>query len=145
MGVAVKQHIMDWTRHTLDGWLAQYGAYISITRMRGGHEPDDLGINQIYWLVQENTAKPAKNNKTVVLDMNDHEFYEVHKLIQEIRNTKRICASGKAAVEVYIQKQVRGMTLDQMDDQFILSRSSINNMAFAGRYYLAGHDKRLVI
>ena len=77
--------------------------------------------------------------------MNDYEFYEVHKLIQEVRNTKRICASGKAAVEVYIQKQVRGMTLDQMDSEFVLSRSSINNMAFAGRYYLAGHDKRLVI
>ena len=49
------------------------------------------------------------------------------------------------AVELYIQKQVRGLTLDQMDSEFKLSRSSINNMIYAGKFYLAGHDKRLKI
>ncbi|WP_336885471.1 hypothetical protein [Acinetobacter nectaris] len=140
-----RTQVMDWNKYTLDEWLAQYGAYISICRMRGGHEPDDLGINQIYWLIQENNSKPAKNKKTVLLTMSDFEFDEVRKLIHSIRITDRICHSGKVAIELYIQKQVRGLTLDQMDVEYKLSRSSINNMTYAGKYYLAGHDKRLVI
>jgi len=145
MNAAVKTQVMDWAKYTIDGWLSQYGAFISINRMRGGHEPDDLGINQIYWLVQENSGKPARNNKTIVLQMNELEFAEVHKLIRDIRLSNRICKSAKAAIELYIQKQVRGLTLDQMDAEFKLSRSSINNMISGGRWYLAGHDKRLVI
>ena len=44
-----KIEIMDWSKLTLEDWLKQYGAWISINRMRGGHEPDQLEINQIYW------------------------------------------------------------------------------------------------
>lgn len=145
MNAAVKTEVMNWSKYTLDEWLSQYGAFISINRMRGGHEPDDLGINQIYWLVQQNSAKPARNNKTIILKMTDFEYEQIQQLLRQIRNSMLISCSAKAAVELYIQKQVRGLTLDQMDGEFKLSRSSINNMIYAGKFYLAGHDKRLVI
>ena len=145
MNAAIKKHVMDWAKYTLDEWLSQYGAFISINRMRGGHEPDDLGINHIYWLVQQNETKPARNNKTIILKMTDFEYEQVQRLLRQIRSSIAICQSAKVAVELYIQKQVRGLTLDQMDSEFKLSRSSINNMIYAGKYYLAGHDKRLVI
>ena len=145
MNAVVSTKVMDWTKYTLDEWLSQYGAFISINRMRGGHEPDDLGINQIHWLVQQNETKPARNNKTIILKMTDFEYEQVQRLLRQIRSSIAICQSAKVAVELYIQKQVRGLTLDQMDSEFKLSRSSINNMIYAGKYYLAGHDKRLVV
>lgn len=145
MNAAANTKVMDWSKYSLDEWLSQYGAFISINRMRGGNEPDDLGINQIYWLVQQNATKPARNNKTIILKMNDFEYEQVQRLLRQIRSSISICQSAKVAIELYIQKQVRGLTLDQMDSEFKLSRSSINNMITAGRWYLAGHDKRLVI
>ena len=38
MNAVVSTKVMDWTKYTLDEWLSQYGAFISINRMRGGHE-----------------------------------------------------------------------------------------------------------
>ena len=34
MNAAVNTKVMDWAKYTLDEWLSQYGAFISINRMR---------------------------------------------------------------------------------------------------------------
>ncbi|MCL6234045.1 hypothetical protein M5F03_02485 [Acinetobacter sp. ANC 5579] len=146
MNAAAKLEVMDWSKFTVDEWLKQYGAYISQCRMRGGDAPDRLEINQIHWLVRENDPHGRGSyGKFVYLQISEFEAVQIEKMLEDIRTSKRICNSGKVAVELYFQKMIRGLTLDQLDDEFTLSRSSINNMIFAGKYYAAGHDKRLRI
>ena len=143
--MAVKTQVMNWSKFTVEEWLKQYGAYIQLCRMKSGNEPDDLGVNQIYWLICENNKDVALRKGMIRCEIDDFEAEQVRKLIVEVRSSKAICDSAKAAVQLFIEKCVRGMSLDQLDREFNLSRSSINNMIYAGKYYLAGHDKRLRI
>ncbi len=141
----VRVETMDWSRFSIEEWLKQYGAYLGTCRMKSGNVPDDLGINQIYWLIRENVPGAKSHGKFVYLQIGDFEAKQIEDLLLGIRKSKRICESAKVSIELFIQKFIRGLTLDQMDEEFTLSRSSINNMVYAGKYYLCGHDKRLKI
>lgn len=143
MNAMVKAEVMDWDRFSIEDWLKQYGAYIQISRMKSGHQPDSLGVNQIYWLILENNKGVAPRKDQVICQINDFEAEQVRKLIVDFNKSSLVCESGKRAVQLFIEKNVRGMSLSQMEREFTLSRSSINNMVFAGSYYLVGHDKRL--
>lgn len=136
---------MNWAKFTIEDWLKQYGAYIQISRMKSGNEPDSLGVNQIYWLIIENNKGVAPRKDQIICKINDFEAEQVRKLIVEVRSSKLICDSAKAAVQLFIEKNVRGMSLSQMEKEFCLSRSSVNNMVFAGKYYICGHNKKLKI
>ena len=81
----------------------------------------------------------------MICEIDDFEADEVRKLIIDLKYSSRICDSAKVAVNLFIEKNVRGMSFDQLAREFKLSRSSINNMVFAGKFYVAGHDKRLRI
>ena len=143
MNAMVKTEIMNWDRFSIEDWLKQYGAYIQISRMKSGHEPDSLGVNQIYWLILENNKGVAPRKDQIICKINDFEAEQVRKLIVDFNKSTTVCESAKVAVQLFIEKNVRGMSLSQMEKEFALSRSSINNMVFAGSYYLVGHDKRL--
>lgn len=143
MNAMVKAEVMNWDRFSIEDWLKQYGAYIQISRMKSGNEPDSLGVNQIYWLILENNKGAAPRKDQVICQINDFEAEQVRKLIVDFNKSSSVCASAKVAVQLFIEKNVRGMSLSQMEKEFALSRSSINNMVFAGSYYLVGHDKRL--
>lgn len=144
MNVAVKTQVMDWSKYTLEEWLKQYGAYVQTCRMKSGNTPDDLGVNQIYWFIRENNKDVGHSRKNqIVCVIGDYEAEQIRKLIYDFKRTTTVCESAKRAVLLFIEKNVRGMSLDQMGREFCLSRSSINNMVFAGGYYFAGHDKRL--
>ena len=145
MNAAVKTQVMDWSKFTAEDWLKQYGAYIQTCRMKSGNEPDSLGVNQIYWLICENNKGVAPRKDQIICKIDDFEAEQVRKLIIEVKQSKLICDSAKVAVQLFIEKNVRGMSLDQMVKEFTMSRSSINNMTFAGKFYLCGHDKRLKI
>ena len=145
MNAMVKTQVMDWSKFTAEEWLKQYGAYIQTCRMKSGNEPDSLGVNQIYWLICENNKGVAPRKDQIICKINDFEADEVRKLIFEMRNSRLICTSAKMAVLLFIEKNLRGMSFDQLAREFKLSRSSINNMVYAGKYYVAGHDKRLRI
>lgn len=145
MNAMVKTEIMNWDRFSIEDWLKQYGAYIQISRMKSGHEPDSLGVNQIYWLILENNKGVAPRKDQVICQINDFEAEQVRKLIVDFNKSSSVCASAKVAVQLFIEKNVRGMSLSQMEKEFTLSRSSINNMVYAGKFYLSGHDKRLKI
>ena len=56
---------MDWSRFTIDEWLKQYAAFLSVSRMKGGHEPDSLEVNTIYWLVRENDKSGIVTGKQI--------------------------------------------------------------------------------
>ena len=144
MNAAVNTKVMDWSKYSLDEWLKQYGAYIQLCRMRGGSDPNDLGINQIYWLICESIGEVKRKDQAICM-IDDYEAEQVRKLIYDVKTSERICKSAKVAVSLFIEKNVRGLSLSQMESEFILSRSSINNMIYAGKFYLAGHDKRLKI
>ncbi len=145
MNAAAKIQVMDWSVFTVEEWLKQYGAYIQTCRMKSGNQPDSLGVNQIYWLICENNKGVAPRKDQVICQINDFEAEQVRKLIVDFNKSSSVCASAKVAVQLFIEKNVRGMSLDQLTREFKLSRSSINNMVYAGKYYVAGHDKRLKI
>ncbi|MDM1302037.1 hypothetical protein [Acinetobacter indicus] len=145
MNAMLKTQVMDWSKYTIEEWLKQYGAYIQTCRMKSGNMPDNLGINQIYWLICENNKDYGNRKNQIMCSISDDEAEEIRKLIIDIQFSNRICQSAKVAVKLFIEKNVRGLSLDQMAREFTLGRTSIKNMVCAGKYYLAGHDKRLKI
>ena len=145
MNAMLKAEVMNWDRFSIEDWLKQYGAYIQISRMKSGNQPDSLGVNQIYWLILENNKGVAPRKDQVICQIDDFEAEQVRKLIVDFNKSSSVCESGKRAVQLFIEKNVRGMSLSRMEREFALSRSSINNMVYAGKFYLSGHDKRLKI
>ena len=145
MNAMVKAEVMNWDRFSIEDWLKQYGAYIQISRMKSGNQPDLLGVNQIYWLILENNKGVAPRKDQVICQINDFEAEQVRKLIVDFNKSGSVCASAKVAVQLFIEKNVRGMSLDQMVREFTLGRTSIKSMIYCGKFYLCGHDKRLKI
>lgn len=143
MNAIAKNKVMDWSKFTIEDWLKQYGAYIQTCRMKSGNAPDDLSVNQIYWLIRSNDDKQSNNKNVVICVISDFEAEQVRKLIKEVSDTNTICNSAKAAVGLFVEKNVRGMSLRQMAIEFCLGKTSLDQMIFAGKYYLNGHDKRL--
>lgn len=143
MNAIAKNKVMDWSKFTIEDWLKQYGAYIQTCRMKSGNAPDDLGVNQIFWLIRSNDDRQSNNKNVVICVISDFEAEQVRKLIKEVSDTKTICNSAKAAVGLFVEKNVRGMSLRQMANEFCLGKTSLDQMIFAGKYYLNGHDKRL--
>ena len=143
MNAVVKTQLMDWSKFTAEEWFKQYGAYIQTCRMKSGNEPDRLGVNQIYWLICENNKGVAPRKNQLICSIDDFEANEVRKLIIDLKFSSRICDSAKVAVNLFIEKNVRGMSFDQMANEFILGRTSIKSMVYAGKFFLCGHDKRL--
>lgn len=145
MNAAVKAEVMDWSKFTAEEWFKQYGAYIQTCRMKSGNAPDSLGVNQIYWLICENNKGVAPRKNQAICKINDFEADEVRKLIIDLKFSNRICDSAKVALNLFIEKNIRGMSLRQMENEFKLGKTAIDSMIFAGKYFLNGHDKRLRI
>ncbi|WP_216936219.1 MULTISPECIES: hypothetical protein [unclassified Acinetobacter] len=145
MNAAVKAEVMDWAKFTVEEWLKQYGAYIQISRMKSGNEPDSLRVNQIYWLICENNKGIAPRKDQVICQINDFEAEQVRKLIVDFNKSSSVCESGKRAVQLFVERNVRGLSDRRMEDEFKLGRNVLRNMIYAGKFYLAGHDKRLRI
>lgn len=145
MNAMVKAEVMDWGRFSIEDWLKQYGAYIQISRMKSGHQPDSLGVNQIYWLILENNKGVAPRKDQVICQINDFEAEQVRKLIVDFNKSTVVCESGKRAVQLFVERNVRGLSDRKMEEEFKLGRNVLRNMIYAGKFYLAGHDKRLRI
>ncbi|AYA02126.1 hypothetical protein BEN74_04080 [Acinetobacter sp. WCHAc010034] len=145
MNAVAKIEVMDWSRFTAEEWFKQYGAYIQTCRMKSGNEPDGLRVNQIYWLICENNKGVAPRKDQIICKISDLEADEVRKWIVDFNKMTTVCDSAKIAVKLFIEKNVRGMSLRQMAAEFSLGRTSLDGMLYAGQFYLAGHDKRLKI
>lgn len=145
MNAMVKAEVMNWDRFSIEDWLKQYGAYIQISRMKSGHAPDSLGINQIYWLILENNKGVAPRKDQIICKINDFEAEQVRKLIVDFNKSSLVCESGKRAVQLFVERNVRGLSDRKMEEEFKLGRNVLRNMIYAGKFYLAGHDKRLRI
>lgn len=145
MNAMVKTEVMNWDRFSIEDWLKQYGAYIQISRMKSGNEPDSLGVNQIYWLILENNKGVAPRKDQVICQINDFEAEQVRKLIVDFNKSSSVCESGKRAVQLFVERNVRGLSDRKMEEEFKLGRNVLRNMIYAGKFYLAGHDKRLRI
>lgn len=145
MNAMVKTEIMNWDRFSIEDWLKQYGAYIQISRMKSGHEPDSLGVNQIYWLILENNKGVAPRKDQIICKISDFEAEQVRKLIVDFNKSSSVCESGKRAVQLFVERNVRGLSDRKMEEEFKLGRNVLRNMIYAGKFYLAGHDKRLRI
>ena len=102
MNAAVNKKVMDWSKYSLDEWLKQYGAYIQLCRMRGGSDPNDLGINQIYWLICESIGEVKRKDQAICM-IDDYEAEQVRKLIYDVKTSERICKSAKVAVSLFIE------------------------------------------
>lgn len=136
---------MDWSKFTLDEWLKQYGAYISVSQMRGGHEPDHLETNQIYWLVREATGNQSSNGRIVYLQMTEFEYEQIDRLIYNINKSESIKGSARVCVRLHLLRMINGWTEEKMAEKFTLSKSKLREMAHCGKFYISGHDKRLML
>lgn len=145
MNAATKIQVMDWSKYSIEEWLKQYGAYVQTCRMKSGNEPDGLRVNQIYWLICESNKGVAPRKDQVICNISDFEADQVRKMIVDFNKTNTVCASAKFAVQLFIDKNIRGMSLRQLSSERSLGKDSINSMIYAGKFYLAGHDKRLRI
>ncbi|WP_180131287.1 hypothetical protein [Acinetobacter sp. YH12072] len=145
MNAMVKAEVMDWGKFTIEEWLKQYGAYVQVSRMKSGHEPDGLHVNQIYWLICENNKGAAPRKDQAICQINDFEAEQVRKLIVDFNKSSSVCESGKRAVQLFVERNVRGLSDRKMEEEFKLGRNVLRNMIYAGKFYLAGHDKRLRI
>lgn len=145
MNAVLKIEKMDWAKFTIEEWLKQYGAYVQTCRMKSGNEPDGLRVNQIYWLICENNKGVQARKDQVICHIDDFEAEQVRKLIVDFNKTSTVCESGKRAVKLFIERNVRGLSDRRMEDEFKLGRNVLRNMIYAGKFYLAGHDKRLRI
>lgn len=145
MNAMVKAEVMNWDRFSIEDWLKQYGAYIQISRMKSGNEPDSLGVNQIYWLILENNKGVAPRKDQIICQISDFEAEQVRKLIVDFNKSSSVCESGKRAVQLFVERNVRGLSDRKMEEEFKLGRNVLRNMIYAGKFYLAGHDKRLRI
>ena len=145
MNAATKIQVMDWSKFTAEEWFKQYGAYIQISRMKSGNEPDSLGVNQIYWLICENNKGVAPRKDQIICTISDFEADEVRKWIVDFNKTTTVCDSAKIAVKLFIEKNMRGLSLRQMASEFKLGKTAIDNMSFAGKFYVNGHDKKMRI
>lgn len=145
MNAMVKAEVMNWDRFSIEDWLKQYGAYIQISRMKSGNQPDSLGVNQIYWLILENNKGVAPRKDQVICQISDFEAEQVRKLIVDFNKSSSVCESGKRAVQLFVERNVRGLSDRKMEEEFKLGRNVLRNMIYAGKFYLAGHDKRLRI
>lgn len=143
MNAATKIQVMDWSKYSVEEWLKQYGAYVQTCRMKSGNEPDGLRVNQIYWLICENNKGVAPRKDQVICNISDFEADQVRKMIVDFNKSNTVCESGKRAVQLFIEKHMRGMTLRQLAAEYKLGKTSIDSMIYAGKFYLAGHDKRL--
>ena len=110
MNAAVNTKVMDWSKYTIDGWLEQFGAWCETVRMKGGSDPNDLGINQIYWLICESIGEVKRKDQAICM-IDDYEAEQVRKLIHDVKTSERICKSAKVAVSLFIEKNVRGLSL----------------------------------
>ena len=145
MNAATKIQVMDWSKYSIEEWLKQYGAYVQTCRMKSGNEPDQLRVNQIYWLICENNKGVAPRKDQVICNISDYEADQVRKLIVDFNKTSTVCESGKRAVQLFVEKNLRGLSDRKMEDEFKLGRNVLRNMVYCGKFYLGGHDKRLRI
>src|SRR5690606_31884086 len=133
MNAGIKAEIMDWDKFTIEDWLKQYGAYIQISRMKSGHQPDSLEVNQIYWLILENNKGVAPRKDQVICQINDFEAEQVRKLIVDFNKSSSVCESGKRAVQLFVERNVRGLSDRKMEEEFKLGRNVLRNMIYAGK------------
>ena len=145
MNAVVRMQVMDWSKFTAEEWFKQYGAYIQISRMKSGNEPDSLGVNQIYWLICENNKGVAPRKDQIICTISDFEADEVRKWIVDFNKATTVCDSAKIAVKLFIEKNMRGLSDRKMEEEFKLGRNCLKNMVTCGAFYLSGHDKRLRI
>ena len=102
-------------------------------------------MNQIYWFICENNKGVKKKKNHLICEIDDFEVDEVRKLIIDLKYSSRICDSAKVAVNLFIEKNVRGLSDRKMEDEFKLGRNCLKNIVACGGFYIAGHDKRLRI
>src|SRR5690606_1356744 len=95
--------------------------------------------------ILENNKGVAPRKDQIICKINDFEAEQVRRLIVDFNKSTKVCASAKVAVQLFIEKNVRGMSLDQMLREFTLGRTSIKSMIYCGKTCLCSHDKRLKI
>ena len=100
MNAMVKAEVMNWDRFSIEDWLKQYGAYIQISRMKSGNQPDSLGVNQIYWLILENNKGVAPRKDQVICQINDFEAEQVRKLIVDFNKSSSGLCFGESGCAV---------------------------------------------
>lgn len=143
MNVAVR--VMDWSKYTIDGWLEQFGAWCETARLKGGELPDGLHVNQIYWLIREADKTPRNSKCYIRCEISDFEAEQVQALLRSILKSNSVDYQVKYAVMCLVKNKVENKGLSRIADETNQSKAQSAIMVSCGRFYLAGHDKRLIL
>jgi hypothetical protein len=145
MNAAVKTEVMDWSKYNIDGWLEQFGAWCETVRMKGGDYPDDLHINQIYWLMREVDKTPKASKSYIRCEISDFEADHVQALLRGVFKSEYTDFTTKFALMCLVKNKVENKGLARVADETNQSKAQTAIMVSCARFYLAGHDKRLII
>lgn len=145
MSAAVKAKVMDWSKYTIDGWLEQFGAWCETARMKGGDLPDELHINQIYWLIRENDKTPHASKSYIRCEISDFEADHVQALLRGIFKSSCTDFTTKFALMCLVKNKVENKGLSKIAEETNQSKAQAAIMVSCARFYIAGHDKRLKI
>lgn len=143
MNVAVR--VMDWSKYTIDGWLEQFGAWCETARLKGGELPDGLHVNQIYWLIREADKTPRNSKCYIRCEISDFEAEQIQALLRSILKSNSVDYQVKYAVMCLVKNKVENKGLSRIADETNQSKAQSAIMVSCGRFYLAGHDKRLIL
>lgn len=145
MRAASKTKQMDWSKYTIDGWLEQFGAWCETVRMKGGDLPDGLHVNQIYWLMREVGNELPKSKSYIRCEINDYEADQVQALLRSQLNSDKTDFTIKFALICLIKNKIENKGLAKVAQETSQSKAQAAIMVSCARFYLAGHDKRLII
>ncbi|WP_327857658.1 hypothetical protein [Acinetobacter guillouiae] len=143
MNVAVR--VMDWSKYTIDGWLEQFGAWCETARLKGGELPDGLHVNQIYWLIREADKTPRNSKCYIRCEISDFEAEQVQALLRSVFNSENVDITTKFALMCLVKNKVENKGLSKIADETNQSKAQAAIMVSCAKFYLAGHDKRLII
>ncbi|MFB6349461.1 hypothetical protein ACFBZI_08510 [Moraxella sp. ZJ142] len=121
---------MNWQKYTIDEWLTQFGAWCNTCMMKGGHLPDGLHENQIYWLMQ--SVEPRTSRHYPRCEISDDEAGEINLLLID---GMQILPNQ---VTLVIEHKVHGRSLRELMQTANMTHNQVYTAVLAGQHYLAG-------
>lgn len=135
MGAAHILQVVDWSKYTLDEWLAQYGAWCGSESTR---RPNSLSTSQSYYLmVSTGAVKPSRASRShVTCNITDDEARAVGRILNDVLNGRSFIL--KNWIRTLIAVQVELASQREYASLTCVSRASVEQDIQCARAYLHG-------
>ena len=137
MGAAHILQVVDWSKYTLDEWLAQYGAWCASEKMKGGNCPNNLSVSQSYRLMQSAGSaaadKPEKEYPTC--EISSDEARAVQRILLDAEQTSWILEGW---IDLLKREKVKLKSVRSIAIELKVSRADVKQDIQCARAYLHG-------